>query len=326
MHNGIWIYGDHRNYFQDRVTLQLINRAKEMARDVNTYVGVVLIGWHLDEYIMEYAAHGADKIFTIQDRRLERYSSDLYTSVLTELIGHFSPEIMLISGSDFGREIAPRIAARLRTGISSDCISLQIDDRGRFIQVSPAYDGTAMAEIVTPESRPQIATVRPGVFKEMKHSYTSGAELILVEMDLSSFRERTRVLSSRRMETVEKGLEKAEQIVCVGKGIGKKDNLKKAREFALLIDAEIGCTRPLIENKYLPHDRLIGQTGKTVKPQLLFVFGASGAVQFTASIRNSACIVAVNRDPHASIFSDCDIGIVGDSASLLSRLIMELKK
>jgi len=324
-YNGIWIFGDHRNYFQDRVTLQLINRARELAATINTYVGAILIGDAVDEYVLEYTAHGADRIFLIEHPRLKQYSSELYAAVLVDLIRHYKPEILLFSGSDFGREIAPRLAARLHAGTSSDCISLRIDEDGNLIQISPAYHGNALAEIVTPEARPQIATVRPGVFDEQKHNYHAQAELIRVEIDLD-YEERVAVRSLGRIETYDTGLEHADYVVCVGRGFSTRDNVRKARELSSLMDAELGSTRPVLEKGLLADESLIGQTGKTISPQLLMILGVSGAVQFTASITGSECIVAVNQDPHAAIFKFCDIGIVGDAGSFVSRLLKQLKK
>jgi electron transfer flavoprotein alpha subunit len=323
--NGIWIFGDHRNYFQDRVTLQLIARAKELAGVLHTYVGVVLLGWQVDEYVLEYTAHGADKIFLVEHEALRDYSSDLFTDIITDLVRDYCPEIFLISGSDFGREIAPRIGARLLTGVTSDCIALQIDDDGSLVQISPAFDGNALAEIRTERTFPQIATVRPGVFSERKHDYRGEAELVRVNPDMSNYRERVRVLSSRRAEAPACGLERAECVVCAGKGVSRRDQMRKVQELADILQAELGCTRPLVEEGKMDHERLIGQTGRTVKPELLVIAGASGAVQFTAAIRTSRCVIAINRDPNAAIFKYCDIGVVGDAAPFIGRLVKELK-
>ncbi len=324
-HNGIWIFGDHRNYFQDRVTLQLIARARELAEIVHTYVGVVLLGSDVDEYVLEYTAHGADKIFLVEDEKLGKYSSDLYTDILTDLVREFRPEIFLISGSDFGREIAPRLGARLSAGVTSDCVALRMDERGNLVQISPAFDGNALAEIMTERARPQIATVRPGVFTERTHDYRGEAELVRVSIDLSSYREKVRVLSSRKAEYAVSGLERAECVVCVGKGVSRRDQLRRVQELAELIQGELGCTRPVVDEGKMGHDRLIGQTGRCIRPELLIVAGASGAVQFTAAIRTSRCIVAVNKDPGAAIFKYCDIGIVGDASSFIGRLVRELR-
>lgn len=322
---GIWVFGDHRNYFQDRMTLQLIARAKELAAEMNTYVGVVLLGYALDEYILEYSAHGADKIFLVEDERLERYSSELYASIIADMAREFKPEIFLVSGSDFGRELAPRVAAKLSTGVSADCVALALDEEGNLVQVSPAFDGKALAEIITDRTFPQIATVRPGVFTERPHNYHGEAELVRIGIDFSKYRDRVTIRASKRIEKCSSDLEHASTVVCVGKGMSKKDQLKKAHELAGLLHAEIGCTRPLVEEGRMDHDRLVGQTGKTIKPELLLVLGASGAVQFTAAIRRSKCVVAVNRDPGAAIFQHCDIGIVGDASSFVARLMKELK-
>ena len=324
-HNGIWIFGDHRNYFQDRVTLQLIARARELAEIVHTYVGVVLLGNGVDEYVLEYTAHGADKIFLVEDERLEKYSSDLYTDILADLVREFRPEVFLISGSDFGREIAPRLGARLGAGVTSDCVAFRMDDGGNLVQISPAFDGNALAEIITERARPQIATVRPGVFTERSHDYRGEAELVRVSMDVSACREKVSVLSSRKAESAVSGLERAEYVVCIGKGVSRRDQIRKAQDLVDLIQGELGCTRPIVEEGKLGNDRLVGQTGKCIRPELLIVAGASGAVQFTAAIRTSRVIVAVNKDPGAAIFKYCDIGIVGDASSFLGRFARELR-
>ncbi len=322
---GIWVFGDHRNYFQDRMTLQLISRAKELAAEMNTYVGVVLLGFAVDEYILEYSAHGADKIFLVEDERLERYSSELYASIIADMAREFKPEIFLVSGSDFGRELAPRVAVKLATGVSADCVALALDEEGKLVQVSPAFDGKALAEIITDRTFPQIATVRPGVFSERPHDYRGEAELVRIGVDCSTYRDRVVIVSSERIEMCSFDLEHASSVVCVGKGMSRKDQLKKAHELAQLLRAEIGCTRPLVEEGKMEHDRLVGQTGRTIKPELLVVLGASGAVQFTAAIKRSRCVLAVNRDPGAAIFQYCDIGVVGDAQSFVARLIKELK-
>jgi len=251
--------------------------------------------------------------------------AELYAGVVTDLVREFRPEIFLISGSDFGRELAPRIAARLGTGVSSDCIALQINDAGNLVQVSPAFDGNALAEIMTERTYPQIATVRPGVFTERRHDYHGEAEVVRVNLDLSKYRDRVRVVSCSKADAPAAGLERADCVVCVGKGAARKDQTRRALELADLLQAEVGCTRPLVEEGKMDAERLIGQTGKTVKPELLVVAGASGAVQFTAAIQTSRCIVAINRDPGAAIFKYCDIGVVGDAASFLGRLVKELK-
>lgn len=325
MHEGIWVFGDHRNYYQDRVTLQLLARARDMAEKIHTYVGVVVIGAGVDEYCMEYTAHGAEKIFLVEHDSLREYSLGRFTGVLAELVREFRPEILLVPGSDFGRLLAPKVAARLGTGASSDCIALDIDEEGFFVQMSAVHDGSAVAEILGREAYPQIATVRPGVYRERPHDYSAKAELVRVDADEDAFRERIRVISSSREPAESGGLEGAQCVVCAGNGISR-GGIKRVRELAALISAETGCTRPLVEKNLLPHDRLIGQTGKSVRPELLIVAGASGAAQFTAAIGGSKCIVAVNRDQHAAVFGHCDIGIVGDADSVIRRLIARLKK
>ncbi|HPQ54728.1 MAG TPA: electron transfer flavoprotein subunit alpha/FixB family protein [Spirochaetota bacterium] len=325
MHEGIWVFGDHRNYYQDRVTLQLLARAREMAAKVNTYVGVVVIGADVDEYCMEYTAHGAEKVFLVEHESLQEYSLEGFTGIITDLVREFRPEILLVPGSDFGRLLAPKVAARLGTGASSDCIALDIDDEGFFVQMSAVHDGSAVAEILGRDIYPHIATVRPGVYRERPHDYNACAELVRVEADEGSFRERVRVLSSTRESAETGGLEEAPCVVCAGNGIGR-GGIRRVRELAALISAEIGCTRPLVEKNFMTHDRLIGQTGKAVRPELLIVAGASGATQFTAAIGGSKCIVAVNRDQNAAVFGHCDIGIVGDADSVMRRLIARLKK
>lgn len=325
INKGIWIFSDYRSTFQNSATLQLITKAKELATHLDGHIGVILIGHNINNLVTEYSNYGVDKIFIVEDKKLKGYSSDLYTSIITELVGDYHPEILLIPGSDFGREIAPRIASRLRTGLSSDCISLDIDKNGNLIQTCTVINGNLLAEIITPDNRPQIATVRPGVFKEHQKCYNPDVEIIRPKIDLQKFKVRVKIKSSIKIEHLGTKLEKAKNVICAGLGIAQKETIEKVEELAVLIDAEIGCTRPLIDNNYYTHDRLIGQTGRTIKPQLLLVIGASGTTHLVSSFKNSKCIIAINKDPKALIFNYCDIGIIGEGDSILSRLISKIK-
>jgi electron transfer flavoprotein alpha subunit len=168
---SIWVFGDYRNYFQNRVTLQLISKAVDLARTINAEVCAVVFGCEIAEYIMEYTAHGADRILAIDHPDLKNYSAEMYVALMENLVKERDPEIILIGATDFGREFAPRLAKRLKTGLSADCVGLDITEDGLLSQIAPSFGGNMLAEIITPAHRPQMATVRPGTFKEIPHNY-----------------------------------------------------------------------------------------------------------------------------------------------------------
>jgi electron transfer flavoprotein alpha subunit len=323
---GVWVFGDYRNYFQNRVTLQLIAKGKQLAGDLHTDLTVLVLGSQIHQYAMEYAAHGADAVMVVDHPNLKNYQVETYVLVVSQLVETFKPEIFLAGATAFGREFFPRLAKRLNTGLSADCVALEIETSKRvLIQTTPAFGGELLADIVTPEHRPQMATVHPGVFEERTHDHCATARILYPEVEIQT-EERVQLLRSKPDQSPKGGLEEADVVLVGGKGLGSRESFQTLFELARLLGGDVGATRPVILSGWTDEGRLLGQTGKSVKPKLLITAGTSGAVQFTTGIQGAETIIAINRDPHAPIFKMADLGLVGDAKTVLSLLLEKLRK
>jgi electron transfer flavoprotein alpha subunit len=321
----IWVFGDYRNYFQNRVTLQLLSKGKELAQALGGSVCALLIGSDTNEYAMEYIAHGADVVYMVEHPDLTEYQVEAFTHIAADLIRRYQPEIFLLGGNSFGREFAPRLAARLKTGLSADCLALEIDkETGNMLQTTPAFGGNLMAVVVTPYRRPQMATVHPGVFKEKVHDYSATGKIVYpdIEVEVDT---RVELIRSRQRLPQKIDLESAHIVLTGGRGMESQACFQLLFDLAELLNGQVGATRPAVLAGWAEEERLIGQTGKTIKPNLLITFGTSGALQYTVGFMGSEAIIALNKDPHAPIFRNCDLGLVGDVKAVLPLLIETLK-
>ncbi|MDM8517666.1 electron transfer flavoprotein subunit alpha/FixB family protein [Desulfobacterales bacterium HSG16] len=326
--NNIWVFGDYRNYFRNRVTLQLISRARELAEKTGAKVCAVVFGHDLDEYVNEYIAHGAQIVYVMDDPSLKSYNVESYVHLMADLAGKYMPDILLIGATSFGREFAPRVAKRLSTGLTADCVGLEINDEKLLVQTAPAFGGNLLAKIITPNHKPQMATVRPGTFTEQPHDDTCTGEIVRVLLPESDNmpKNRIRVISSEYQPQRDKKLEDAAVVVCGGRGMGSKKKFKKLFDLARLTDGETGATRPVVYARWAGHETLVGQAGKNIRPQILFSFGISGAIQHTAAVNDSDFIIAVNKNPNAAMMKIADVAIVADANQFCSALIRELRK
>ena len=323
---GVWVFGDYRNYFQNRVTLQLIAKGKDLAEKLGTEVTVLLLGDHVHQYAMEYVAHGADVVIVVDHSNLKDYRVEIYTHIVCRLVEHFSPEVFLAGATAFGREFFPRLAKRLNTGLSADCVSLEIDEKtGLLIQTTPAFGGELLADVVTPEHRPQMATVHPGIFAELPHNHAALGRIIYPEVEIVPD-ERVELIRSRPEPARKGGLQDAPVVLVGGRGLGSREDFQMLFEAARLLGGDVGATRPVIKSGWAEEERLLGQTGKSVRPKLLISIGTSGALQYTTGIQGAENIVAINRDPHAPIFKMADLGLVGDAKAVMSLLLEKLRK
>ena len=323
---SIWVFGDYRNYYQNRVTLQLISKAVDLAQTIKAEVCALVFGHKIDEWIMEYTAHGADRILAIDDPALKSYSTERYLAIIENLAKERDPEILLIGATDFGREFAPRLAKRLQTGLSADCVGLDITQDGLLLQKAPSFGGNMLAEIVTELHRPQMATVRPGTFKEIPHNYTRKALVERLPLMKNLPKPRVRLVEYERSVEKEHTIENASVIVCGGRGMGNKDKFKKLHDLARLLGGDVGATRPVVYAGWADHGALVGQAGKHIKPKILFSFGISGAIQHTAGLGETDFIIAINKNPQATMMKMADVAIVADASDVLNTLIKELKK
>lgn len=337
---SIWVFGDYRNYFQNRVTLQLLSRARDLAGKIDAEVCAVVFGYWTEEWVDdalsqnptfcgvvgEYIAHGADKVYLTDHPRLAAYSMETYALLMERLARREKPEIILIGATTFGREFAPRVAKRLATGLTADCIGLEINDEGLLVQTAPSFGGNLVAQIVTPERRPQMATVRPGTFQEIPHDRARKGQVVAVPLPKELPADRVRLLKAERCPPRERKIEDANVVVCGGRGMGSKKKFAKLFELAELLGGEVGATRPVVYADWAGHDALVGQAGKQIKPQILFSFGISGAIQHTAACNGAKFTIAVNKNPNATMMKLADVAIVADASQLCNALIQALKQ
>ncbi len=322
----IWVLGDYRNYFQNRVTLQILARATHLAARTGGRVCAVIFGHGMDEYVGEYIAHGANCVLLMDDPALKTYSIETYSFLLTRLVREFQPETLLVGATRFGQEIAPRVAKQLKTGLTADCIDLEIDPSGQLVQIAPSFGGNLIARIITPEKRPQMATIRPGTFQELLHDNQARGEIIRLPLPQDIPENKIRCISSEYKPARTKGIEKADIVITGGRGMGSKGKFKKLFDLAELMNGEVGATRPVVYADWIDHDHLVGQAGKSIKPKVLFAFGISGAIQHTAAIVDADFIVAINKNPNAFMMKMADVAIVADANQVCSGIIRALKE
>ncbi len=323
---GVWIFGDYRDYFQNRITLQLIAKGRELAETLNTGTTVVLLGDQIHQYAMEYVAHGADTVIVADHPNLKEYEVEKYTTLLAQWVKSYQPEIFLAGATSFGREFFPRLAKRLRTGLSADCVDLEVDPKSfLLVQTTPAFGGELLAEVVTPDRRPQMATVHPGIFRELPHNSESVGRIICPDVDV--FPEpRVKIIRSRPQRTGKVSLEDASVVIAGGRGLRSKEQFELLYELAELLEGEVGATRPAVLSGWAGEDRLLGQTGKSVKAKLVISIGTSGALQYITGIQGAETVIAINRDPDAPVFRIVDLGLVADAATVLPILLETLRR
>jgi len=325
MESSIWVFADYRNYFQNRVTLQLLAKASELAPRIGAEVCAVVFGHRSDEWVGEYVAHGARKVYVVDHSSLKRYSVERYAALMEQLARTYQPQIILIGATAFGRELAPRVAKRLGTGLSADCIDLKITAEGHLLQIAPSFGGNLVAEIITPDRRPQMATVRPGTFQELPHDDGRRGEILRLPLPKTLARDRLRFISYRRQPPREQKLEDSRVVICGGRGMGSKKKFKKLFELAELLGGEVGATRPVVYAGWADAGALVGQAGKSIKPQLLLSFGVSGAIQHTAALGDADFIIAVNKNPNALMMKMADVAVMADAHQFCAALIKGLK-
>jgi electron transfer flavoprotein alpha subunit len=323
---SIWVFADYRNYFQNRVTLQLLAKANDLAPALEAQVWAVVFGDEVDEYVAEYIAHGAHKVLVVEDASLKQYSVEKYTILMEKLARDYQPEIILIGATSFGREFAPRVAKRLGTGLSADCIGLEINADGNLLQIAPSFGGNLISEILTPEHRPQMATVRPGTFQEIPHDNSLRGEVIRLPLPRKLPKDRLRLVAYQRQPARDQRLEEAKVVVCGGRGMGSKQKFKKIFELAQLLSGEVGATRPIVYAGWADEGALVGQAGKNIKPQILFSFGISGAIQHTAALADADFIIAINKNPNATMMKMADVAVLADANQVCAALIKGLKE
>ena len=305
------------------VSLELIGKARELGGPVTA----VLPGSNAGHLAGELIAHGADRVVVIDDPALHVYTTEYYTQALCAAVSSYPPDILLIGATAIGRDLGPRVAARLHTGLTADCTGLEIDpDSGNLLMTRPAFGGNLMATIICPEHRPQMATVRPGVMVRALRDENRQGEIIHLDMKPEWNRRCVTVEEVIMKASKKVDIQQARVLVSGGRGVGSADGFKLLEELAKALGGEVAASRAAVDAGWLDKDSQVGQTGKTVRPGLYFAIGISGAIQHLAGMEESDYIIVINKDPQAPIFSVADAGIVGDYSRIVPKLIEEIKK
>ena len=326
-YRGVWVFAEQRQREIMPVTYELLGEGRKLAEDLEEELSLVLLGWKIEEKARELGRYSVDKLYLVQDPLLEHYCTDLYAQALVDLVRAECPEIILLGATSLGRDLAPRVAARLKTGLTADCTGLAIEPEERnLLQTRPALGGNILATIISPRHRPQMATVRPKVMKRAEPDGKNQMRVIKIKPDLASQGPMVKILDLIREEKSVADLQEAEIIVSGGRGLGKPENFSLIRRLADLLRGAVGASRAVVDAGWIPSYHQVGQTGKTVQPKLYVACGISGAIQHQAGMRGSEIIVAINKDPGAPIFDIATYGIVADLHRFLPVLIDKLEK
>ena len=326
MSRDVYVFAEQRDGELQKVGIELVGKARELADDLGQQVAAVLLGSGVKDKAQELIACGADKVVVVDDVMLKEYVTEPYTKALTAVINAKDPEIVLYGASSIGRDLAPRVSARIHTGLTADCTALEIDEETKLLMMTrPAFGGNIMATIVCEDFRPQMATVRPGVMKALESDASRSGEVEEVKVEFSAADMNVKVRETVKTAHKSVDITEAKILVSGGRGIGSADKFKMLEELADVMEGEVSSSRACVDSGWISADRQVGQTGKTVRPELYLACGISGAIQHAAGMENSEFIVAINRDEDAPIFDIADLGIVGDLNTIVPKLTEAVK-
>jgi electron transfer flavoprotein alpha subunit len=324
-YKNIWVFAEQRENCLQDVSLEILGEGKRLAGKAGVEVCAILVGHNVSDMAGTLFEYGADKVYLIDNPLLKNYTTDGYTKVISDLIEKEKPEIMLIGATNIGRDLAPRIASRVTTGLTADCTQLDIDpETGNLLQTRPAFGGNLMATIITSEFRPQMSTVRPGVMSKLEPVPGKTGEIINVEPEISEKDIRVKVLEIVNEKKHGVLIEEAEVLVSGGRGMNGPEGFEILKPLAECLGGEIASSRAAVDSGWISKDHQVGQTGKTVKPKIYIACGISGAIQHVAGIKDSDIIIAINKDPNAPIFNIANYSIVGDFREVVPEIINAL--
>ena len=324
-YKGILVFAEQRDGVIQTVGLELIGKAKELAGVLNVPVTAALIGYNVGGLAKTLIEYGADKVVVVDQARLEVYDTEAYTQVFKAIIDAKKPEIVLFGATTL--DLAPRVSSRMATGLTADCTKLEISEETKGLEMTrPAFGGNLMATIVCPDHRPQMSTVRPGVMQKAPRVEGREGEIENFSVSLDTSKMKVKVVQIVKETANKVDISEAKILVSGGRGIGSAENFAALEAVAKEIGATVSASRAAVDAGYIDHDRQVGQTGKTVRPDIYFACGISGAIQHVAGMEESEYIVAINKDKDAPIFNVADLGIVGDANKIAPLLAEELKK
>ena len=334
-YKGVYVYAQQVDGELSGIAFELLGKARDLAKDLDTDVTAVLVGSDVKGLCDKLAEYGADKVIVVDDPELKEYRTEPYTHALASVINEYKPEIMLVGATAIGRDLGPRVSARVATGLTADCTVLEIGDfplnpgpnqkHNQLLMTRPAFGGNTIATIACPDNRPQMATVRPGVMQKISPIEGAKAEVIEYNPGFTPNNKYVEILDIVKSvgETVD--IMDAKILVSGGRGVGSAENFKILEDLAEALGGEVSCSRAVVDNGWKERDFQVGQTGKTVRPQIYFAIGISGAIQHVAGMEESDVIVAINKDETAPIFDVADYGLVGDLNKIVPKLTEAIK-
>ncbi len=336
-YKGVYIYAQQVDNELSSIAFELIGKAKELAKDLDTDVTAVLIGYKVGNLVDSLAEYGADKVIVVDDPELETYRTEPYAHALASVINEYKPDIMLVGATAIGRDLGPTVSARVKTGLTADCTVLEIGDfpinptpnqeqkHNQLLMTRPAFGGNTIATIACPDNRPQMATVRPGVMQKIEPVKGAKAEVIEYNPGFEKNDKYVEIINIIKQAKTTENIMDAKILVSGGRGVGSAENFQMLKDLAEVLGGTVSCSRAVVENGWLPVDLQVGQTGKTVRPNLYFAIGISGAIQHVAGMEESDIVIAINKDEDAPIFDVADYGIVGDLNKIVPALTQALK-
>ncbi len=324
---GVWVFCEQKRGIIQSVSFELLNKGRELADKLKTELCAVLLGHQMESCAQEMIHRGADKVYLVDHPVLKNFLDDPYTNILVRLIKKHKPEIILCGATSIGRSLISRVAVKVHTGLTADCTGLDIDPHKKILlQTRPAFGGNIMATIITPNHRPQMATVRHKVMKEAEINPNHKGRIIKEDFEEDIFVSRTKVLDVIEEVTSTVNLAEADIIVSGGRGMKGPENFKMLEELAEVLNAAVGSSRAAVDSGWMPYSHQVGQTGKTVCPKIYIACGISGQIQHLVGMQSSKTIIAINNDPHAPIFNVATYGIVADLFEAVPLLTKKLKQ
>ena len=329
-YKNVFVFIEQRDNVIQSVSLELLGKARDLADVLGEKVVALLAGSEISSQCQSLIEYGADEVICADAPELKDYITEQYTQALYQVIVAFRPSIVMFGATTIGRDLGPRLSARLETGLTADCTKLEISETQQLMMTRPAFGGNLMATIICPDHRPQMSTVRPGVMQKIDRDGSRVGLVIPFEAKFEKDRFKVRLIENVKEDKGMVDISEAKILVSGGRGVGSKDGFEKLTELANVLGAEVSASRAMVDAGTISHDRQVGQTGKTVRPDLYFACGISGAIQHLAGMEESDFIIAINKDKYAPIFSVADLGIVGDATKIIplltDRLSKEIKK
>ena len=323
---GVWVFGEQKKGAIQSVAFELHGKGRELADKLQTELSCVLLGHNIKSQAQELIYKGADVVYVVDSPELQNYLDEPYTSVLTRLIKKYKPEIFLCGATSIGRSLISRVAVKIHTGLTADCTELDIDEEKLLLQTRPAFGGNIMATIKTQNHRPQMATVRHKVMKEIQRDPKRKGKIIEEKFDVSVFTSKTKLLDIVEEVSSTINISEADIIVSGGRGMRGPENFALLEELAKALGGAVGSSRAAVDSGWMPYSHQVGQTGKTVCPKIYIACGISGQIQHLVGMQSSDTIIAINQDPHSPIFEVANYGIVGDLFQIVPLLTKRFKE